>query len=69
MTQDEARALAGRLVHLRLKAAYGGDEVAGRVVGAMEADDGLVLVIAPSDGSETRFTFNYQQVGEILDAV
>lgn len=41
----------------------------GRVVGAMEAADGLVLVISPSDGSESRFTFNYQQVGEILDAV
>ncbi|HUZ89037.1 MAG TPA: hypothetical protein VMU49_04330 [Candidatus Acidoferrales bacterium] len=63
MTQDEARALSGRLVRLRLKAAYGGDEVSGA------AADGLVLVISPSDGSESRFTFNYQQVGEILDAV
>ncbi|HVB77244.1 MAG TPA: hypothetical protein VNI34_05515 [Candidatus Nitrosotalea sp.] len=66
MNQDQARELKGHVVRLRLKAAYGAEEVSGRVVGALESADGLVLVLAPSPDSDRRLSFNYQQVGEVL---
>lgn len=64
-TADDLRALVGRTVSLRLTPAGGGGQVDGRVVGTLDAADGMVVVLAPGDGAK-RVSINYQHVDEVL---
>ncbi|OLE76277.1 MAG: hypothetical protein E6I40_08290 [Chloroflexi bacterium] len=47
MTADELKALVGRRVALELAPASGEREIQGRVLGTIDASDGLVLVLEP----------------------
>ena len=64
-TADELRGLKGQRVSLRLA---DGSEVAGTLVGTLEAADGLVLVLDRADRPGTRFTCNYQEVAGYTSA-
>lgn len=61
---DELRALTGRHVTLTLTPAGGGGTVTGRVVGTLDAADGLVVIVEPDDETR-RVSLNYQHVGEV----
>ena len=62
MTDDEARSLQGKAVRLTLKEPFGSDPVGGKVVGTLEALDGLVVVVEPTDSPGSRQSFNYQMI-------
>lgn len=59
---DEMRALQGADVAIRLVPAAGGEVVEGRVVGTLDAADGLVVVIQPRADPDRRFSCNYQHI-------
>lgn len=61
-TADEMRTLLGSDVAIRLVAAAGGEVVEGRVVGTLDAADGLVVVIQPKGDPDSRFSCNYQHI-------
>jgi hypothetical protein len=61
-TADEARALTGQRVLLRLVPEAGGETVEGRLAGTLEAADGLVVVIEREGSPERRFSCNYQHI-------
>ncbi|HKA11995.1 MAG TPA: hypothetical protein VKI99_16165 [Candidatus Dormibacteraeota bacterium] len=61
-TADEIRALKGEDVSVRLAPQAGGEVVEGRLVGTLEADDGLVVVIQPEGDPTRRFSCNYQHI-------
>ncbi|MDQ6741513.1 MAG: hypothetical protein M3Z97_01195 [Candidatus Dormibacteraeota bacterium] len=61
-TADEVRNLAGREIVLRTVPEAGGETVEGRLVGTLEAADGLVVVIERDGSSGRRFTCNYQHI-------
>jgi hypothetical protein len=61
-TADEVRALAGRQVSLRLAPEAGGEVVEGRLVGTLDAADGLVVVVEPEGSPGRRFSCNYQHI-------
>jgi hypothetical protein len=61
-TADELRALTGRRVMLRLVPEAGDEEVAGRIVGTLDADDGLVVVFEREGSPGRRFSCNYQHI-------
>lgn len=61
-TTDEIRALRGAEVSVRLAPQAGGEVVQGRLVGTLEADDGLVVVIQPEGDPTRRFSCNYQHI-------
>jgi hypothetical protein len=58
---EEMRALNGRYVTLTLTPAGGGGTVTGRVVGTLDAADGLVVIVEP-DGETRRVSLNYQHI-------
>ncbi len=62
---DEIRALLGADVTVRLTPQAGGEMVTGRLVGTLDADDGLVVVIEPEAEPERRFSCNYQHIEEV----
>jgi hypothetical protein len=64
-TADEVRALEGRQVRLRLTPEAGGETVEGRLVGTLDADDGLVVVVEPAGTPEKRFSWNYQHIAAL----
>jgi hypothetical protein len=64
-TVDEIRALQGADVTLRLVPQAGGELVEGRLVGTLDAADGLVVVVQPKGAPERRFSCNYQHVASI----
>ena len=64
-TADEIRALKGSDVSVRLSPQAGGEVVKGRLVGTLEADDGLVVVIQPEGDPARRFSCNYQQIASV----
>ncbi|HKF18808.1 MAG TPA: hypothetical protein VKF14_16680 [Candidatus Dormibacteraeota bacterium] len=64
-TADEIRALKGADVSVRLAPETGGEVVKGRLVGTLEADDGLVVVIQPEGDPNRRFSCNYQQIASV----
>lgn len=64
-TADEIRALKGADVSVRLSPEAGGEVVEGRLVGTLEADDGLVVVIQPEQDPTRRFSCNYQQIASV----
>jgi hypothetical protein len=64
-TADEVRALQGRQVRLRLAPDAGGETVEGRLVGTLDADDGLVVVVEPAGAPEKRSSWNYQHIAAL----
>jgi hypothetical protein len=62
---DEIRALSGADVSIRLSQAAGGRLVEGRVVGTLEAADGLSVVIQPADDPVGRVTCHYQHIDSV----
>jgi hypothetical protein len=64
-TADEIRALRGSEVAIRLVPQAGGEAVEGRLVGTLDADDGLVVVVEPSGVPGKRLSYNYQHIARI----
>jgi hypothetical protein len=64
-TVDEIKALEGADVALKLSDVAGGDALEGRVVGTLDAADGLVVFIEPADEPGTRRSYNYQHIETI----
>lgn len=62
-TADDLRALKGETVTLQLTPAGGGGQVEGRLVGTLDAADGLVIIVEPAVGG--RVSLNYQHVAEL----
>jgi hypothetical protein len=63
-SSDELRGLTGRRVALDLTPAGGGGTVRGRIVGTLDAADGLVVVVERDD-QPGRASLNYQHVSEV----
>jgi hypothetical protein len=64
-TAEEIRALEGAEVAIRLAPQAGGQSVEGRVVGTLEAADGLVVFVEPRDDPGGRLSYNYQHIATI----
>jgi hypothetical protein len=64
-TVDELRALRGADVAIRLTPQGGGGAIEGRVVGTLEAADGLVVVVEPRDEPGGRLTYHYQHIATV----
>ena len=64
-TASEVQALEGRTVAIRLVEQAGGETVEGRLVGTLEAADGLVVVVEPKGEPGKRFSCNYQHISTI----
>jgi len=63
---DEIKRLIGKRVKVRLADALGGPAaVAGRLIGVLDAADGLVVAIQPAEQPERRLTYHYQHIVEI----
>ena len=58
----EMRELKGRTVTLRLNQAGGGGSVKGRLVGTLDAADGMVIFVEPPDEPGRRITCHHQHV-------
>lgn len=63
-TAQRLRELKGERVALELTSAAGGGSVTGRIVGTLEAADGLVVVVE-RDADARRVSVNYQHVAEV----
>lgn len=60
MVREEWKRLVGQTVTLRLTPqAPGGPTVTGRVLGVLEALDGLVVTLEPTGAPGTRVTYHY----------
>jgi hypothetical protein len=60
---DELRRLTGQRVTLRLQPhAPGAPTVTGRLLGVLDALDGLVVTIEPDGAPETRMTCHYHYI-------
>lgn len=57
--------MTGAEVTVRLTPQAGGGVVVGRLVGTLEADDGLVVVIQPDVEPARRLSYNYQHIAEV----
>lgn len=65
---DEIRRLVGKRVTLRLSPAAGGPAAAsGRLVGALDAADGLVVTLQPADQPGRRVTYHYHHILDITN--
>jgi hypothetical protein len=64
-TIDEIRALEGGPVRVRLSPQAGGDQIQGRLVGTLDAADGMVVFIEPSDAQGRKLSYNYQHIVSI----
>ena len=64
-TVDEIQALRGADVALLLTPGAGGHAVEGRVVGTLDAADGLVVFIEPANEPGGRLSYNYQHIATI----
>jgi len=63
---DEIKRLVGKRVTLRLAPAAGGPPTAsGRLVGTLDAADGLVVTLQPVDQPGRRFTYHYHHIVDI----
>ena len=63
---DEIKRLVGKRVTLRLAPGAGGTAVAsGRIVGALDAADGLVVTFQPADQPDRRLTYHYHYILDI----
>jgi hypothetical protein len=69
MNVEEIRGLKGKIVTLQLlPGAPGAPAVTGRVVGMIEAADGLVVTVEPKDASGKRLTVHYQHIASATPA-
>jgi hypothetical protein len=64
-TVEEIQALNGADVALRLVPGAGGQAVEGRLVGTLDAADGLVVFIEPAGDPGGRLSYNYQHIAAI----
>jgi hypothetical protein len=64
-TIDEIKSLQGADVALDLAPEAGGGSLDGRLVGTLDAADGLVVFIEPSDRPGQRASYNYQHIATI----
>jgi hypothetical protein len=64
-TADEIKALEGEDVAVRLSPGAGGHSLEGRVVGTLDAADGMVVFIEPANQPGGRLSFNYQHIDAI----
>jgi hypothetical protein len=64
-TIESIQALTGADVAVRLAAGAGGEEVRGRVVGTLDAADGMVVFIEPEGQPGARLSYNYQHIASI----
>lgn len=64
-TVEEIQALNGADVAVQLTPSAGGQSVEGRVVGTLDAADGLVVFIEPSGEPGGRLSYNYQHIATI----
>jgi hypothetical protein len=66
---DEIRGLKGQIVTLRLLPdAPGAPVVTGRVLGMIEAADGLVLTVEPNGAPGKRLTVHHQHIASATPA-
>ena len=66
-TAEEIRGLVGRMVAVRLVSeATGVDSVRGRLLGTLDAADGLVVTIEPADTPGKRLTYHYHHILDIM---
>lgn len=69
MNVDDIRALKGKTVTLQLLPGAPGAPVAtGRVLGTLEAADGLVVTIEPKDAPGKRLTIHHQHIAAATPA-
>jgi hypothetical protein len=62
----EIKQLIGKRVTVRLAPAAGGPAaISGRLVGVLDAADGLVVAFQPGDRPEHRMTYHYHHILEI----
>jgi hypothetical protein len=61
---EDLRGLSGRHVALELTPAGGGGTVIGRIVGTLDAADGLVVIVEPDD-RPGRVSLKYQHVSKV----
>lgn len=64
-TVEEIQALNGADVAVRLTPGAGGQAVEGRLVGTLDAADGLVVFIEPAGDPGRRLSYNYQHIAAI----
>jgi hypothetical protein len=64
-TVEEIEALKGADVAVQLTEGAGGHALEGRMVGTLEAADGLVVFIEPADEPGGRLSYNYQHIAAI----
>jgi hypothetical protein len=64
-TVDEIQALNGADVAVQLTPSAGGHAVEGRMVGTLDAADGLVVFIEPASEPGGRLSYNYQHIETI----
>lgn len=67
-TAQQLRTLIGSRVRIRLLPEAGGGEVEGRLVGALEAADGLVVFLEPTGADGRRLSWNYQHLAAVEPA-
>ena len=60
------KSLTGRRVRAVLSEAAGGRALTGRLVGTLEAADGMVVFFEPDDAAGTTFSCNYQHLREVV---
>ena len=64
-TVEEIEALKGSDVAVQLTTSAGGHVLQGRVVGTLDAADGLVVFIEPAGEPGGRLSYNYQHIATI----
>jgi hypothetical protein len=64
-TVEEIQALKGADVAVQLTPSAGGQALEGRVVGTLDAADGLVVFIEPVNEPDKRLSYNYQHIAAI----
>lgn len=64
-TVEEIKSLQGSEVVVRLTPAAGGHSLDGRVVGTLDAADGLVVFIEPASEPGRQVSYNYQHIDTI----
>lgn len=64
-TIEELQALKGADVAVQLTESAGGQAVEGRMVGTLDAADGLVVFIEPASRPGARLSYNYQHIAAI----
>jgi hypothetical protein len=62
---EEFQALKGADVAVQLTESAGGQSVAGRMVGTLDAADGMVVFIEPADQPGARLSYNHQHIAAI----